>query len=160
MFFAFLLFWSFFKVATVLLEQISLLVCVQLKKRPVSRDVCTVWVHEMCMCESFLNSKKCCFLVWLNVFVYSYFQPSCLTLSTLFGFTSVRPKADYYPFFALMLRWEWLNLFWPGTVCLGLTCQSPQEETPQLPLLLLLPPVLSSCQVKLLQGQMSLCMHG
>lgn len=35
-----------------------------------------------------------------------------------------------------------------GLVYFGLTCQSPQEEMPQL-LLLLLPPVPSSCQVKI-----------
>lgn len=61
------------------------------------------------------------FLVYLNlhVIVYSYFQSSCLTLSTLFGITSMKPKVDYYPFFALMLQWEWLNLLWPGVVWFG-----------------------------------------
>lgn len=76
-----------------------------------------VWV-----CECVFNYKKQCFLVYLNLheIVYSQFQPSCLTLNTLFGITSMKPKVDYYPFFALMLRWEWPNLLWPGTVWFGI----------------------------------------
>lgn len=52
--------------------------------------------------------------------MYLSFQPSCLTLNTLFGITSMKPMADYYPFFAPMLQWKWLNPLWPGTVWFGI----------------------------------------
>lgn len=78
-----------------------------------------------------------------------------LTLNILSGVTSVKPKADYYPFFApnaaMEMALTYFGLAWNGVVIFWLTYQSPQEETPQLllppPPPPLLPQELSWCQV-------------
>ncbi|TNN25772.1 hypothetical protein EYF80_064096 [Liparis tanakae] len=69
----------------------------------------------------------------------------------LFG-GGTKPKADYYPSLPSCCDGNGSSpsshLAWYGMVHFDLTCQSPQEETPQLLLPLRRRPVLSSCQVK------------
>ena len=80
------------------------------------------------MCALKFKSNVCQ-LTYIYAIVYSYFHLPRLTLSTLFGISSEKPKADYYPFFALMLRWKRLGPLWPGTILFGMCLVDPSEST-------------------------------
>ncbi|KAF3702744.1 Clathrin coat assembly protein AP180 [Channa argus] len=61
--------------------------------------------------------------------IMNLFGAVCLTLNIFLGISSVKSKADYYPFFALMLRWKWLTLLWLDMVWFAILWVDLAEST-------------------------------